>query len=67
MKYDPRFTEIRSRCQNLARKIRQSKTIEPDSVAQIAEDLAQVAEQLNSLLNQLYKASESDEQGFRPF
>jgi hypoxanthine phosphoribosyltransferase len=67
MKYDPSLIQIRDRCRKLAQSIRQSKTVEPDSIIGIAEDLAEVADQLNSLLNQLDKVSRSETEGFRPF
>jgi len=67
MEYDPRFTEIRDRCRLLARTIRQEETFEPDALAQIADDLAVVADELNSLLNRLSERSPDEPKGFTSF
>lgn len=67
MKYDPRFTEIRDRCRQLARTIRQGQTVQPDALARMADDLAMLADELNSLLNRLEERSRDDSKGFKPF
>jgi len=67
MKYDPRFTEMRDRCRQLARAIRQGVANQPDTLARIADDLAVVADELNSLLTRLEERSRADSKGFKPF
>lgn len=66
MKYDPRFTEMRDRCRQLARAIRQGQANQPDALARIADDLAVVADELNSLLNRLERSGD-DPKGLKPF
>jgi hypothetical protein len=70
MKYDPRFTEMRDRCRRLAVALRTAQNIDPSAVAQLAEDLAVVADELNSLLNRLEGGPAKRPgafEGFKPF
>lgn len=67
MMYDPRFTEMRDRCRQLARAICQGEANQPDALARIADDLAVVANELNSLLNRLEERSRGDSKGLKPF
>lgn len=67
MKYDLRLKEIRDRCRRLAATIRQGQTLPPASIAQMADDLAVVADELNAILNRLGKESPGEPKGFKPF
>lgn len=52
MKIDFRYTTIRDRCRNLSAGLRAGRSPTGGEIAQIAEDLASVADALNALLNQ---------------
>ena len=67
MNYDPRFTEVRDRCQRLALSVRKGQPPSADSIAQLADDLATVAVGLNSLFEVLDNKPREPPQPFKSF
>lgn len=68
MNFDPRFTELRDRCRRLAMSIKRGQAPTATDIAQIAEDLATVSDELNTLLNRLEnRPSDRKEPPFKGF